>query len=510
MSLSNELISQFVKITKDDVKVQNETTVYGTIVTNNNQKYVQLDGSELLTPISTTTNVSDGERVTVLIKDHTAVVTGNITAPATRQSDVDGTVNNQISEFGEVVAERISAESGRIDSLVTDNLWVKDTLNAATADIDQLTTDTLEVKGKMDAAEADIGKLKTDKIDATTANITFATIDALEAVTIDVGAISGNFAEFGTTVTQVLEAVNADIDDLETNKLSAADATLQYANIDFANIDMAAIQQFFSKSGIIHNLVVGDQTITGGLVGVTIKGSLIEGDTIVADKLVVMGSDGLYYKLNTDGMKIEAQQTEYNSLSGTIITAKSITASKISVEDLVAFDATIGGFKITENSIYSGVKTSVNNTTRGIYMDDAGQIGFGDANNYIKFFQDSDSSWKLAIAANNITMSATGKTVEESIEEVKNDVTYDVEIISTNGNVFKNGQISTKLIAIVRRGANDVTSTIDANRFRWTRVSADPSGDALWNQAHFGGTKEVNLTAADVYVRATFNCEILE
>lgn len=509
MSLTNELISQFVKITKDDKKSQNETTVYGTIVVNGDQEYVQLDGSELLTPINTTAKVSNGERVTVLLKDHTAIVTGNITAPAARQTDVDDTVSNQISEFGQVVAESISAESGRIDKLVTDNLWVKDTLNAATADIDQLTTDTLEVKGKMDVAEADIGKLKTDKLDATTANITFATIDALEAVTIDVGTISGNFADFGTVVAQDFEAVNADIEDLTANKLSATDAAIQYANIDFANINMAAVQQLFSKSGIIQNLVVGDQSITGELVGVTIKGDLIEGNTIVADKLVVMGSDGLYYKLNTDGMTVEAQQTEYNSLSGSVITAKSITASKVNVQDLVAFDATIGGFKITNNSIYSGVKSSVNNSTRGIYLDNTGQIGFGDASNYIKFFLDTDGIWKLAIAANNITLSASGKTVEETIEEVKNDVTYDVEIISTNGNVFKNGQISTKLIAVVRRGATDVTSTIDANRFRWTRVSADSVGDAAWNQAHYGGTKEVNLTKDDVYVRATFNCEIL-
>ena len=80
------------------------------------------------------------------------------------------------------------------------------------------------------------------------------------------------------------------------------------------------------------------------MVGVTIKGDLIEGNTIKADKLVVKGSDGLYYKLNVSAETVETEQTDQNSLNGSIITAKSITATKISVEDLVAFDATIGGF----------------------------------------------------------------------------------------------------------------------------------------------------------------------
>ena len=131
------------------------------------------------------------------------------------------------------------------------------------------------------------------------------------------------------------------------------DLSAKYANIDFSNIGKAAMEYFYSQSGLIENIVVSDGTITGNLIGVTIKGDLLEGNTVVADKLVIKGSDGLYYKLNTDGVKIEAEQTEYNSLNGSIITAKSITATKISVDDLVAFDATIGGFNISNDLLYT-------------------------------------------------------------------------------------------------------------------------------------------------------------
>ena len=66
--------------------------------------------------------------------------------------------------------------------------------------------------------------------------------------------------------------------------MDATSADIKYANIDFANIGKAAIENFFATSGLIKNVTVGDQTVTGELVGVTIRGDLIEGNTIAAEK----------------------------------------------------------------------------------------------------------------------------------------------------------------------------------------------------------------------------------
>ena len=54
MGLSSDLISQFVKITKDQTTVKKESTVYGTTVKYQDKIYVKLDGSDLLTPVETT------------------------------------------------------------------------------------------------------------------------------------------------------------------------------------------------------------------------------------------------------------------------------------------------------------------------------------------------------------------------------------------------------------------------------------------------------------------------
>lgn len=421
MALSNELISQFAKITTEKEETKTEEVVYGTTVSYNGTVYVKLDGSDRLTPITSTTVVKPDERVTVMIKDHSAIVTGNISSPSARNSDVEE-LGTQISEFDTIIAnkvdtEELNATNARIDTLNTDTVNIRKDLNAANANIETLTADNVTINETLNAQSASIDNLEANKLSVEVADAKYATIENLEATNVSVNNLSSTYADFKNTTTTKLAAVDASIENLETNKLSAASADLKYANIDFSNIGQAAIEEFYAKSGIIKDLTIEGGTITGELVGVTIKGDLIEGGTVVADKLVVKGENGLYYKLNTDGVTTEAQQTEYNSLNGSVITAKSITATKISVTDLVAFDATIGGFKITENSIYSGAKESASNTTRGIYLDNDGQAVFGDASNYLKYYKDTDNTYKLAISASSVYLSASNKDVGTMVTE---------------------------------------------------------------------------------------------
>ncbi len=401
MSLSTDLISQFVKATKDQNESPKTTTVYGKVVKKDSVTYVQLDGSEgRLTPISpTTTDIEDGDRVSVAIRNHVAIITGNLTSPSARTDTVkviDGKVEDntkKINDFEIIIADKISV----------------DELKAEIARIESLEADSATIKGKLEASEADIESLKTDKLDAATANIDFAKVKDLEATNAEVHSFKSTYGEFTVLTAEKFDAITANFESMST----------KYANIDFSNIGKATMEYFYAQSGLIKDVTVGDQTITGHLVGVTISGDLIEGNTIKAEKLVIKGSDGLYYQLNTDGMVTEAEQTDQNSLNGSIIKAKSITASKISVKDLVAFGATIGGFHITENSLYSGVKESVSNTTRGIYLDNDGQIAFGDTTNFLKFYKDTDGKYKLSISADELIFSSSGTDVGTAIADAQ-------------------------------------------------------------------------------------------
>ena len=383
MSLSSDLISEFVKVTKDDEKPKSETVVYGTTVVYEGSTYVKLDGSELLTPVSTTSATKNGERVTVMIKDHTATITGNMSSPSARSGDVEN------------IAGELNTEKGRIDDLVTENATIKDLLTATEADIDTLQANNVTITEKLTAAEANIEKLEAKKIDASIVESKYATIENLESV-------NGKFNDLKTT----------------------------YATIDFANITQAAITKIYAEYGIIDDLIFKDGRVVGELVGVRIKGDLIEAGTLKADKLVVKGSDGLYYKLNIEGGATVSEQVSdedlQNGLSGDIIVAKSVTAEKVAVDDLVAFGATIGGFHISENSIYSEKKAALSNKDSGIYFDKDGQLSVGDGNNYLRYFKDEKGEYKLEISASSILMKLGGSSsnLEDAIDTAEKNINY--------------------------------------------------------------------------------------
>lgn len=90
MDLNSILVSEFAKITNDNAEtINNGTTLYGTYRTQGGRSYVQIDGSDVLTPSVTTSEARNGDRVTVLIKNHRAIITGNLTDPSASTTTVE-------------------------------------------------------------------------------------------------------------------------------------------------------------------------------------------------------------------------------------------------------------------------------------------------------------------------------------------------------------------------------------------------------------------------------------
>lgn len=83
MKLDKHVIDMFTELTKPADNVKMEKTCYGTISVVDGTRYVKLDGSDLLVPAASTVKTSHGDRVTVLMKNHSLTITGNLTAPAT-------------------------------------------------------------------------------------------------------------------------------------------------------------------------------------------------------------------------------------------------------------------------------------------------------------------------------------------------------------------------------------------------------------------------------------------
>ena len=458
--LSTDLVKQFVESTHDETETKEPSRFYGTASVRPDGIYVILDGSTIPTPVSMATDAQTGDRVLVEIVNHQARVIQNI-----NKSNSD------------IVAGRIEHdETGVFKELRVGKEYVN-TLIASDITADSIVAD----RAKIEVLEA--GK----------ANITD------------------------------LDAVKADIETLETTKLSAEDADIRYLNVDFSKIDKAWLQEFYAQSGIIKDLVIGESTVTGHLVGVTISGDLIEGNTVKADKLVIKGEDGLYYKLNIEGGSTVTEKLTkemlQNGLDGNNIIANTITAEKISVDDLIAFDATIGGFNIGSNSIYSGVKDSINNTTRGIYLDTEGQLYFGDDTNYIRYYKAADGKYKLAVSAETITFGTSGKGIEEAFEELRDEITTLLRIESSRGTVFKNDQVSTVLSAVIYHGTQRITdyetmkSVFGSGAYlqwKWQRLDEESYGIISESDTRFSDNGfKFTLSPEDVDTKVTFMCELI-
>ena len=484
MALSSELLSQFVKVTNDSEKPKIDTILYGTVKRVDGVTYVQLDGAadNCLTPVSSTTSAKDGDRVTVMIKDHTATVTGNITDPSA-SSNVVTKVNKSVSEFGTVIAHKISTTDLAAINASIDNLLAKtinvDQLNALYgkfqnlqsefADFDNLDVERLKaIAAEVESIEADFGnftELDADTINAISAEITnlkgytaafvFLSADELEAVkanikelaarnakiddldanyadiklaNIDLAHIDEAFINQLKTVYADINLANvrfANIDKAFIDELNAKYANVDFANIDFAKIDEATFRSLFANAGIIQYLEGSDGIFTGELIGVTIKGDLIEAGTIKVDRLIVRGSDGKYYALGTDFTALPGvEPVDEDMIHGSVLVEKSIVAEKIRVDDLAAFEARLANFKIDIDPdtgvgrIYNINKPTVDNGTDGVYLDSEGQAAIGNGTSFIKFYKDPETGqYKLDISASSIKLGTSGKTVEETIDD---------------------------------------------------------------------------------------------
>ena len=104
MDLNSILVSEFAKITNDNKETVNEgATVYGTYRVDGDGAYVQIDGSDTRTPVATTSEARNGDRVTVLIKNHRAIITGNLTDPSTTVKSVEERIETGVGTIQETI-----------------------------------------------------------------------------------------------------------------------------------------------------------------------------------------------------------------------------------------------------------------------------------------------------------------------------------------------------------------------------------------------------------------------
>lgn len=452
MGLSNDLISQFIKATNDKKEIKSEKTVYGTMVKHNGINYVKIDGSDLLTPVSSTTFTEDGERVTVNIKNHTAMVTGNISSPSARNVDVSD-INKQISDFGTLMSYKISTED----------------LNAINATIENLKAKVATISG-IESIDTDIENLQ-----AEFSKLTYVDANKVEALNADIENLKIKFSGFANISAEDLEVINGYIEQLydytanftyvSSDMLSAIKSDIKnadnnHANIDFTNITKNAIENFISKSGLIKNLVVGDSYVTGDLVGVTIGGISILDDSL-STMIVDENNVSKGFQLNSDGSFVSKGIYDYDICNLTI---------KSGILQLSSFhnpnDSNRSGAIINANGMFFKEGDPSGQTLGSIYQNLEGEL-----------YLTSEHS-NIILKANGLTKIQNGLSVGKLVGGYYQSATNGGEASSGYINIAEiklSGSYQNNLIEmeIARRGDNRPT------RFciRFANDSADPNLD---------------------------------
>lgn len=480
MALSSNLVSQFAKAITNTETKEAETTVQGKYYKNNNINYVRLNGSNILTPVEMTVGAKDGDDVLVEIKDHRAIVTNNITSPATSSADISGlseridtnaagilNLRNTVGDFSDSSFNTVRTAVDAVDSVLrmynSQGTYQSTTINAIRSDIETIDSSITTIESDIETIDSNIETLNSD---VTTLNSTVTTLDSkvntfdsrINVNSANITILNSGFVIQDGTLKGLSQII---VDTLDT----------KYAEIDFANIGEAAIEKLFADTGLINNLVVRESAIVSGeLSAVTINGDRINAGTIKADKIYLQDDeDGLYYALNTNAETTGLSQDEYNSLSGSILTRKSVNAEKVSVNDLSAFEATLGGFKLNQDSIYSIPKDSVDSPFDGLYMNDSGELAFGNDDEHIIYSKDDDDNYSLDIKATsgNVYIGDEDNHISFSVNEGKN-----ILDISGTSVMYDSNQSVVSSINTLRTDLNGFETSVQDNYYNKEATSS--------------------------------------
>ena len=162
MVLSEELVANFVKSTNDKKTTSSEATVYGTVRIEGDKKYVQIDGSSIKTPVNTTSDISDDDRVIVLIKNHEATIIGNVSSPSAKNASVNDQYNSLQQQIDALSPVSISELTQTVNNNKNNITRLQESYNQANTALGVINGTVSSINGKISSIEQSIGTAETN------------------------------------------------------------------------------------------------------------------------------------------------------------------------------------------------------------------------------------------------------------------------------------------------------------------------------------------------------------
>lgn len=538
MPLSNDLISQFVKITKDETKTKPETSTYGTVVGElDGRATLRLDGSDLITPASKTADVRPGDRVTVMIKNHTAVITGNLSSPAARIADLMK-AGVDIATFeamlaGTATIAQLEAVEARVDDLDAKTLTA-DQINAVEAAIEILDAGVVTVKD-LSAVEARVDDLEADMLTVGKADLKYALISDLDATNAEIYRLSSSYAAFESATAENFNAVTAIINDLSSTyatiaMLNAAKAKITDLEADVANIDTlifgsatgTTIQTSFANSVIAH---LGNAQIKSAMIDSIVASKITSGD-IITNNVRVKSSDGRLVISDqtmqiSDANRVRVQigkdaSNDYSiniwDASGNLMFSKggitdSAIKSAIIRNDMVSETANISASKLDIDSLFEEINGSTKTikSTR-VYLDENKQtldVVFKSLSSTVASQGQTITSQGTAIST--IQGQITSKVWQQDIDTAKNEMstkysTLEQDLDGLRANVTETTNLGTRM-STVEQTADGLKVRLDATDANVSKAqSTANTANANASNAAKTATNYLDLSATGLVV----------
>lgn len=400
------------RIAEPEPEAKPSQRCYGNVRYVSGRPCVVVDGSTAPTPCVSTATVADGDRVVCEVRNHRLVVTGNLSDRSASAEELRR-AGESVVELERVSAELVTAKELYAQKLVAVEAQIgdlkADVIAANEITADKLAADAAAIKS-LEAEAAKIATLTAEQIKAACAYV-----GELEAGSVSADDLKAVRAEIGELCAGQIKAMEAYISALVADGVTAEKVvamsgqfdtlSTDYIQAEFANLTRADVEALYAKQGMLEHAVIRDAEVTGDLVVVTLSGDVIEADTLRADRLMLKGDDGLYYAVNVSAMgqatveqlPEEEQEALRGGIHGEAIVAESITADKITVGDLSAFGATVGGWQLDSGSIRTGKEAFAEGT--GAFLGSDGRFDLGSADQFVRF---DPVTGELRIQTNNI------------------------------------------------------------------------------------------------------------
>ena len=358
MGLSSELASQFAKVTNDSSRNTNGTKLYGTIAMLGEVPHVKLDGTEELTPISRTVEVAEGDRVEVMIANHSATVTGNLTDPSIGIVRA-GNLESKITQTAEQIQLQVSDLEKNLDSKITqtateirsevsdlDGRFSEDITTVENGIRNDMTNSLASMSNTLTGLSNDLTGLGEDLtgLEEST-NSSISTINAsIETLTFNVSNLDSKITQ---TAAEIRSEVSAEVTDLNATIVNTETGIRDTISAEVASLDSKITQtatsiqtdvsaKFETVDGEIEKFSTFKQTVegfsfmgTGGTVKISGGDINLTGAISFSDL-----SDA-----TTKQQEIDAISSTANSALSTATSAASTANSALSTANSAASDA---------------------------------------------------------------------------------------------------------------------------------------------------------------------------